>query len=85
MKNIKEGWERRFDKEFPNLRYYTTDGLAPCEDEVKGFIRTLLVSETKRARENEANKVSNFLCTALGLTHEIFMEQYKKSLEKEGK
>lgn len=31
---------KEFDKEFPNLRMYYSDGLAPCEDDVKAFIDT---------------------------------------------
>lgn len=47
MKPTQNDWEKRFDEEFPNLRMYYSDGLAPCEDDVKAFIAKELADERK--------------------------------------
>ena len=44
-------WAERFDKEFPNLRMYYSDGLAPCEDDVKAFIAKELADARKEGHE----------------------------------
>ena len=40
-------WEKRFDEEFPNLRMHYSDGVAPCEDDVKAFIAKELADARK--------------------------------------
>jgi len=46
-KTTQNDWAERFDKEFPNLRMYYSDGLAPCEDDVKAFIAKELADARK--------------------------------------
>lgn len=48
-------WAERFDKEFPNLRMYYSDGLAPCEDDVKAFIAKELADAKKAVLETIPN------------------------------
>ena len=60
-KEIKEDWEKEFDKEFIRLR------MAQCFDEktyfqdIKSFIRQLLIKQKKKLKQKH-EKVSDNLC-----------------------
>ena len=53
--------EKELDEEFPNLRMYYTDGIAPCEDEVKSFIHSHIRSLLSAFAEEVIGKEEEIL------------------------
>ncbi len=81
VQDIQNDWEKRFDEEFPNLRMHYSDGIAPCEDDVKAFIAKELADARKEERMKSEVEMGlkNFKVTM----EEIFKAR-KEVIEKVG-